>query len=237
VVARNEIYWADLGPPAGRRPVCVLTRDAAASVLTAVTCVPITRTIRVIRSEVEIGAEEGLPEPCVINCDNILTVPLATSTRNPSAISARSSEPTWIEPCATPSTSPTDRSQPWGVSARSTGSLTVSETVELHRAGEIQAGADAGDLLGQPVHRGPDRCRVRTNRPTIAAIGSGLQGAHWARSQPRPVAPAHCLPDSSPGPLSGKACPTDRFDRLRSRSRICHGLTRFRGSRSRVSAN
>ena len=76
MVARNEIYWADLGPPAGRRPVCVLTRDAAASVLTAVTCAPITRTIRGIRSEVEIGPAEGLPEPCAINCDNILTVPL-----------------------------------------------------------------------------------------------------------------------------------------------------------------
>jgi len=77
VVARNGIYWADLGPPAGRRPVCSLTRDAAASVLTAVTCAPITRTIRGIRSEVEIGPDEGLSEPCVINCDNILTVPLS----------------------------------------------------------------------------------------------------------------------------------------------------------------
>ena len=77
MVERNEIYWADLGPPAGRRPVCVLTRDAAASVLTAVTCAPISRTIRGIRSEVEIGPEEGLPERCVINCDNILTLPLA----------------------------------------------------------------------------------------------------------------------------------------------------------------
>ncbi len=76
MVAHNEIYWANLGPPAGRRPVCVLTRDAATSVLTAVTCAPITRTTRGIRSEVEIGFEEGLPERCVINCDNILTVPL-----------------------------------------------------------------------------------------------------------------------------------------------------------------
>ena len=56
--------------------MCILTRDAATSVLTAVTCAPITRTVRGIRSEVEIGLEEGLPEPCVINCDNILTVPL-----------------------------------------------------------------------------------------------------------------------------------------------------------------
>jgi mRNA interferase MazF len=76
VVARNEIYWADLGPPAGRRPVCVVTRDAAASVLTSITCAPITRTTRGIRSEVSIGPDEGLPETCVINCDNIITVPV-----------------------------------------------------------------------------------------------------------------------------------------------------------------
>jgi mRNA interferase MazF len=74
VVRRNDIIWADLGPPAGRRPVCVLTRDAAASVLSAITCAPITQTMRGIRSEVEIGPEQGLPESCVISCDNIITV-------------------------------------------------------------------------------------------------------------------------------------------------------------------
>lgn len=76
MVARNEIYWADLGPPAGRRPVCVLTRDAAAAVRTWVTCAPITRTVRGIRSEVAIGVDEGLSERCVINCDNIITLPV-----------------------------------------------------------------------------------------------------------------------------------------------------------------
>ena len=74
MVARNDIFWADLGPPAGRRPVCVLTRDAAIQVLTAVTCAPITRTIRGIRSEVEIGIDQGLPQDCVITCDNVITV-------------------------------------------------------------------------------------------------------------------------------------------------------------------
>jgi mRNA interferase MazF len=76
VVARNDIFWADLGDTAGRRPVCILTRDAAIPVRNAVTCAPITRTIRRIRSEVEIGLDKGLPEACVINCDNVLTVPL-----------------------------------------------------------------------------------------------------------------------------------------------------------------
>ena len=72
---RGEIYWADLGPPAGRRPVCVLTRDAAITVLTAVTTAPLTRTIRGLASEVEVGPEQGLAEACVVNCDNLLTVP------------------------------------------------------------------------------------------------------------------------------------------------------------------
>jgi mRNA interferase MazF len=77
VVARSEIYWADLGPPAGKRPVCVLTRDAAIGVLTSVICAPITRTIRGISSEVEVGSEQGLPAVSAISCDNLLTLPQA----------------------------------------------------------------------------------------------------------------------------------------------------------------
>lgn len=75
MVERGDIIWADLGPPAGRRPVCILTRDAAIAVLTAITCVPITRTIRGIRSEVEIGPAQGLPDQSVISCDNLVTIP------------------------------------------------------------------------------------------------------------------------------------------------------------------
>ena len=78
MVARNDVYWADLGPPAGRRPVCVLSRDAAISVLTAITCAPITRTIRGIRSEVDLGPEHGLPEACVIRCDNVISIPIGS---------------------------------------------------------------------------------------------------------------------------------------------------------------
>jgi mRNA interferase MazF len=77
VVGRSEIYWADFGPPAGRRPVCVLTRDVAVEVLATVTCAPITRTIREIRSEVEVGPEQGLPVASAIACDNLLTIPQA----------------------------------------------------------------------------------------------------------------------------------------------------------------
>lgn len=74
MVARNDIFWADLGPPGGRRPVCILTRDAAIPLLNTVTCAPITRTIRGIPSEVEVGQQHGLPERAVISCDNVITV-------------------------------------------------------------------------------------------------------------------------------------------------------------------
>ena len=83
MVARNEIYWGDLGEPSGRRPLVVLTRDAAASVLTAVVCAPITRTMRGIRSEVDVGADEGLPQPSAISCDNLVTVPIARLDADP----------------------------------------------------------------------------------------------------------------------------------------------------------
>jgi mRNA interferase MazF len=76
-VRRGEIYWADLGPPAGRRPVLVLSRNAAIPVLTGVVIAPISRTIRDIGSEVRMGPEHGLPEECAASCDNLLTVPKA----------------------------------------------------------------------------------------------------------------------------------------------------------------
>ena len=50
---------------------------------TAVTCAPITRTVRGIDSEVPIGSDQGLPEPCVINCDNIVTIPKWSLDRDP----------------------------------------------------------------------------------------------------------------------------------------------------------
>lgn len=39
-------------------------------------CASITRMTAGIRSEVELGPEDGLPEVCVITCDNVITVPL-----------------------------------------------------------------------------------------------------------------------------------------------------------------
>lgn len=60
-----------------------MTRDAAISVLDRVTCAPITRTIRNIPSEVEVGRTHGLSDRAVINCDNLMTIPKARLDLNP----------------------------------------------------------------------------------------------------------------------------------------------------------
>src|SRR3989304_702826 len=71
---RGEIWWAELGPPAGKRPVLLLSRDEAYSVRELVTVAPVTTRIRHIPSEVPLGLEDGLPKSCVVNLDTITTI-------------------------------------------------------------------------------------------------------------------------------------------------------------------
>jgi mRNA interferase MazF len=57
--------------------VLILTRESAIPVLNSVTIAPITSTIRSIPTEVVLTSEDGLPEICTANFDNIQTVPKA----------------------------------------------------------------------------------------------------------------------------------------------------------------
>ncbi len=72
---RGEVWWAHLPPPAGRRPVVLLSRDSAYKVRTAVTVAPVTRTIRDIPVEVPLDQADGLPSRCVVNLDDLTTIP------------------------------------------------------------------------------------------------------------------------------------------------------------------
>lgn len=72
---RGEVWWAALPPPLGRRPVVLLSRDAAYRVRTSITVGIVTRTIRGIPVEVPLGTEDGMPDQCVVNLDDIITVP------------------------------------------------------------------------------------------------------------------------------------------------------------------
>lgn len=72
---RGEVWWADLPPPVGSRPVVILTRDAVLQSIGAIVVALVTRTIRQLPIEVVLGRRQGLPVRCVANLDNILTVP------------------------------------------------------------------------------------------------------------------------------------------------------------------
>lgn len=63
--------------------MCVLTRTAVIPVLHTIACAAITRTIRGIPAEVEVGRAEGLSHPGVINCDSIMAVPTAALDSEP----------------------------------------------------------------------------------------------------------------------------------------------------------
>jgi mRNA interferase MazF len=57
------------------RPVVILTRELVRPHLDRVTVAPVTTTIRGLSTEVPLGPANGLDHPCVISCDNIVTVP------------------------------------------------------------------------------------------------------------------------------------------------------------------
>ncbi len=84
---RGEVWWAQLPPPAGRRPVVLLSRNAAYRVRNAVTVAMITRTIRSIPVEAILDQHDGLPTRCVVNADNIMTIPKSSLTQRITTLS------------------------------------------------------------------------------------------------------------------------------------------------------
>jgi mRNA interferase MazF len=85
---RGEIWWAELPPPAGRRPVLLLSRDESYSVRELVIVAPVTTRIRHIPSEIPSNAEDGLPKPCVVNLDTITTIAKASLQEKLTVLSA-----------------------------------------------------------------------------------------------------------------------------------------------------
>lgn len=84
---RGEIWWAELAPPAGRRPVLLLCRNDAYAVRGLVIVAPLTTRIRGIPSEVPLGDEDGVPRACVANLDTISTIARASLCERLTALS------------------------------------------------------------------------------------------------------------------------------------------------------
>jgi mRNA interferase MazF len=75
---RGELWWADLPPPLGRRPVVLLSREDAYRSRAVYLVGVVTTRIRSIPAEVPLGPEDGLRRPCVVNLDTITTAPRAS---------------------------------------------------------------------------------------------------------------------------------------------------------------
>lgn len=85
---RGEVWWLEVDPPVGKRPVLLLSRDAAYRLRTSVTVALITRTVRNIPTEIPLDKADGLPAKCVVNLDDIVTVPKDRLTGQITVISA-----------------------------------------------------------------------------------------------------------------------------------------------------
>jgi len=73
---RGQIWWGEI-EHVGRRPFLIMTRSAAIPVLNSVLAAPVTRAIRGIPTELQLGPDDGMPTHCVASFDNLRVVPKA----------------------------------------------------------------------------------------------------------------------------------------------------------------
>lgn len=74
---RGELWWCE-PPEIGRRPVVVLSRDAAIPRLHRALIAPCTTTFRGLPSEVVLEPDEDpIGRPCVVNLDSVGSVSIA----------------------------------------------------------------------------------------------------------------------------------------------------------------
>ena len=75
--SRGEVWWCE-PPDVGRRPVVVLSRDAAIPRLRRALVAPCTTTIRELASEVVLEpGEDPIPRRCAVNLDSVESVSIA----------------------------------------------------------------------------------------------------------------------------------------------------------------
>src|SRR5213082_1534284 len=85
---RGDIWFA--ATPGGDRPVLVLTRDPVADRIGSVVVAALTRTRRGLVSELLLTpADDGVPSDCVVNFDNLHTVPRSVFRRRVTTLTGR----------------------------------------------------------------------------------------------------------------------------------------------------
>lgn len=74
-MTRGEVWWAELAGDAGFRPVVIVSRVEGLQGRRSVTIAEVTRVVRSLPCEVPLSPSEGMPVPCVVNTDNLHTIP------------------------------------------------------------------------------------------------------------------------------------------------------------------
>jgi mRNA interferase MazF len=88
-VERGDIRLYRFPAPGKQRPVVVLTRPSALAYLSRVTVAPITSAIRHVPSEVVLGTDDGMKQPCAVNLHNVVTVARDALGRRVARLDAR----------------------------------------------------------------------------------------------------------------------------------------------------
>ncbi|MPY93289.1 MAG: toxin [Acidimicrobiia bacterium] len=86
---RGELWWCEL-PEVGRRPVLVLSRDAAIPRLRRTLIAPCTTTIRDLPSEVLLEpGDDPVPRRSAVNLDSVESVSISTLVDRLGALSGQ----------------------------------------------------------------------------------------------------------------------------------------------------
>lgn len=88
-VERGDVRLYRFPSPDKPRPVLVLTRPSALTYLTRVTVAPITSAIRGVPSEVALGIDDGMKQPCAVNLHHVVTVDREALGRRVARLDAR----------------------------------------------------------------------------------------------------------------------------------------------------
>lgn len=83
---QGEIWWAEAEDK--RRPVLIVTRNEAAAVLNRLVVAPLTRTVRGIPTEIEVGPEDGMLEPSAASFDNLQPIERSLLTERAGVLEA-----------------------------------------------------------------------------------------------------------------------------------------------------
>ncbi len=74
-MTRGEIWWAELAGDAGFRPVAIVSRAEGLERRRNLIIAEVTRVMRGLACEVPLSQADGMPTDCVINTDNLHTIP------------------------------------------------------------------------------------------------------------------------------------------------------------------